>query len=383
MDSSESQDSDHPASGSVSGSASVSVSLSVSVSVSGSGNGSGDHDHSPTPSTSGSASSDSESSPMSSSDVGSNFARSTSTPSVGNSSSENPQSTVSESSGSLKTITSTDFEPEEEEDDGDDTMNDQSSPIEEQKETASPNVQETEESESSGSLKTITSTDFEPEDDDMIDIDTMNDQSTPIKEHKETALPNVQENVEDTAAAAGTSSHAGKQRGAEEIGLLTDLYAFYSRTQHYSSIRNVECMREFYNRQVNIYRSYATEEDVDRKVRELYDNYMKVMENKVEAPTDPIDVQIFRQSLWIWETGDDDMIKKPKHSSKRETGDGNLKDSSKHETGDVDMIEDRRDKQETGDDDVKGSRECVKDSGVITGQGRKDSPGKKVGRSAP
>lgn len=165
MDSSQSQYS-HSASGSVSRSGTASHSRSE--------NGSDSRSLSRSSSGSGSGS-DSESMSMSSSDAGSNSARTSSPSAVNNPLEQHPQS---ESSGSLKTITSADFEPEEEE-----------------------------------------------------NVDPMN-QSTPSEEHHETASSTAKENAEDNT----TTSH-GKQRGAEEIGLLTDLYAFYNRTQHYTFIR--------------------------------------------------------------------------------------------------------------------------------------------------
>ncbi|CAI9292165.1 unnamed protein product [Lactuca saligna] len=305
MDSSQSQYS-HSASGSVSRSGTASHPRSE--------NGSDSRSLSRSSSGSGSGS-DSESRSLSSSDAGSNSARTSSPSAVNNPLEQHPQS---ESSGSLKTITSADFEPEKEE-----------------------------------------------------NVDPMN-QSTPSEEHHETASSTAQENAEDNA----TSSH-GKQRGAEEIGLLTDLYAFYNRTQHYSFIRKGD-MQEFYNRQIFVYRAYATEEEVDKKVSELYENYIKLLDKKAEAPTDPIDIEIFRQSSWIWgdaaansrEDDEDSLDKKTsndhgteddlKDSSKQETGDDDMKDpidSSKQETRDGDLKDPKGwRKQENGDDDIKDSK---------------------------
>ncbi|KAI3711398.1 hypothetical protein L2E82_41451 [Cichorium intybus] len=258
------------------------------------------------------------------------------------------------------------------------------------------------ESESSGSLKTNTSIDFEQE-----DVGIMN-QSIPS--HHETASSTVQENMDDTA-----TSSRGKQRRAEEIGLLTDLYAFYNRTQHYSSIRKDD-MQEFYSRQIHIYRTYPTEEEVDKKLHELYENYIKVSNRNAEAPTDPIDIEIFRLSSWIWEddenssdkiflddhgTGVDDLkdasnqeivddgMKEPKDSSKQETGDVDMKDPKdlpKQETGNDDTKDSKGlSKQETGVVDIKDSEDFPKetgdDQGGITGHDWKDSSGNEGGPS--
>ncbi|KAI3711397.1 hypothetical protein L2E82_41450 [Cichorium intybus] len=210
-----------------------------------------------------------------------------------------------------------------------------------------------------------------------------------IEEHRETASSTVKENVEDTV-----TSSRGEKRGAEELGLLTDLYAFYNKYQHYQF---TDDMQEFYNRQVKVYRAYANDEDVDKKLCELYENYMKVMENKVEFPTDPIDIEIIRHSSWIWgnEKFPNDVNEKPvdyggvdpKHSSKQETGDDDMKDSSKKETGDDNLKDPKRlMKQETGDIDMKDSEDFTKetddDQGGITGHDWKKSPGNEGGASA-
>lgn len=161
---------------------------------------------------------------------------------------------------------------------------------------------------------------------------------------------------------------------------------------------------------------------MDKKVSQLYENYIKLLDKKAEAPTDPIDIEIFRQSSWIWgdaaaNSSDDDedsLDKKTsndlKDSSKQETGDDDMRDpidSSKQEIGDGDLKDPKGwRKQENGDDDIKDSKGLsrqgtagdvnMKDSdqdfpketgddhkgGISTGHDWKDSSGNDGGPSA-
>ncbi|KAL4562691.1 hypothetical protein LXL04_026721 [Taraxacum kok-saghyz] len=217
----------------------------------------------------------------------------------------------------------------------------------------------------SGSLETIPSTDSESQEENVV-VDMMMNQPTQAEEELAVENEYVEVIAIDTATAS-TSRGGGKQRGAVDLATLMDLYAFYNKLHHYQFANS---MQAFYNRQVQVYRNYETDQDVDNKVCELYGNYVKVVENMVEFPTDPVDIEIFQRSSLIWcnkkypndnhdlqdfidsskqETGDDEMIKDSNDSHKQESdqdndhgtiGDLKLKgpeSSIKHETEDVDM----------------------------------------------
>ncbi|KAI3787397.1 hypothetical protein L1987_41843 [Smallanthus sonchifolius] len=138
---------------------------------------------------------------------------------------------------------------------------------------------------SSSSMQWKSSSGYQPEDEEDMDVDTTNSWTSATKSSA------GKEKKVDTDATS--SSREGK---AEEIGLLTDLYNLHNKTGRYL----LSDQRDFYKFWIEEERDYANKKELDEKVNELHARFLKNMDKNVEGPVDPIDVEILSLSHWIW-----------------------------------------------------------------------------------
>ncbi|KAK1408835.1 hypothetical protein QVD17_40921 [Tagetes erecta] len=139
----------------------------------------------------------------------------------------------------------------------------------------------------------------EEEEEDSMDVDTTTEQQLQPK-------PSTgKEKMADIPESSGSGNREGK---TEEIGLLTDLYALHNKTQRYM-FSGANPMRDFYNFWIEEVGDYKSIKEVDDKIEELHERFLKNMDQSVEAPTDPIDIEILQLSSWIWgqEINDEDQ----------------------------------------------------------------------------